>query len=60
MILRRRLRRSCKFGDAGDGAMVSCANLCYRAGKVSVHDAAKAGFEEYKREHGDAEKQSAK
>jgi len=32
----------------------------YRAGKVSVHDAAKAGFEEYKKEHGDAEKKSAK
>ena len=40
--------------------MLDGANVWYRAGKVSVHDAAKAGFEEYKKEHGDAEKKSAK
>lgn len=40
--------------------MESCANTDDRAGKVSVHDAAKAGFAEYKKEHGDAEKKSTK
>ena len=40
--------------------MLRFANEYDSAGKVSVHDAAKAGFEEYKKEHGAAEKKSAK